>query len=89
VLKEEVHFQGLIAVQKGKRCHYVGVEILELFQVIALHIDLDGGQVQVDLYLIRDVILDEVPDELLLAEKALEAGIVVIGYLESHMASVG
>ena len=41
------------------------------------------------LYLLRDVILNEVPDELLMAEKALEAGIVIIGYLESHKESVG
>jgi hypothetical protein len=39
--------------------------------------------------LLRDVILDKVPDELILAEKALETGIVVIGYLESHSINVG
>jgi hypothetical protein len=39
--------------------------------------------------LLRDVILDKVPDELILAEKALEAGIVIIGYLESHKPSAG
>jgi hypothetical protein len=89
VLKEEVYFQDLIAVQEGDHYHHVGVELLELLRDIAFHVDLDGGQVQVAFDLLRDVILDKVPDELILAEKALETGIVVIGYLESHSINVG
>ena len=37
------------------------------------------------LYLIGDLILNKIPDELLPAEEAFETGIVSIGYLVCHM----
>jgi len=89
MVMSSLFFQGLIAIQKGDHYHHVGVELLELLRDIALHIDLDGRQVQVAFDLLRDVILDKVPDELLMAEEALEACIVVIGYLESHRCIIG
>ena len=42
-----------------------------------------------DLDFFRDVILDEVPDELLSAEKTFETCIMGIGYLKCHLKSVG